>query len=60
MLLANMSTAFAIDSDSNRIEDVTEHPEILQMVKQGKFVSFYSFINVYLLVPSDYEVFAPW
>jgi hypothetical protein len=36
MLLANMSTAFAIDSDGNKIEDVTEHPEILQMIKQGK------------------------
>ncbi len=28
MLLANMSTAFAIDSDNNMIEDITEHPDI--------------------------------
>lgn len=48
MLLANMSTAFAIDSDGNRIEDVTEHPEILQMIKQGKFVSHISYIDIYL------------
>ena len=38
ILLANMSTAFAIDSDNNRIEDVTEHPDIQQMLKQGKYV----------------------
>ena len=45
MLLANMSTAFAIDTDNNRIEDVTEHPEILQMLKQGKNVSIESWLN---------------
>jgi len=36
MLLANMSTAFTIDTDGNKIEDVTEHPEILQIIKKGK------------------------
>jgi hypothetical protein len=39
-----MSTTFAIDNEDNRIEDVTEHPEILDMLQKGKFVSFNPFI----------------
>lgn len=42
ILLANMSTAFTIDNEGNRVEEVTEHPEILTMLKQGKMVNTYS------------------
>ena len=42
ILLANMSTAFAIDHEDNRIEDVTEHPEIRDMLSKGKFVKFHT------------------
>jgi hypothetical protein len=32
MLLANMSTPFSKDCEGNTIEDVTEHPLILQLI----------------------------
>ena len=48
ILLANMSTAFAIDNDGNKIEDVTEHPQIQIMLKQGKMVSI-SKLVIFLL-----------
>lgn len=36
LLLANMSTAFAIDNEGNRLEDVTEDKAIADMLKKGK------------------------
>ena len=56
MLLANMSTAFAIDSEENRIEDVTHHPDILHMIKQGKYVRKPPYDS--LIVLSCYEILA--
>ena len=44
ILLANMSTAFAIDNDGNKIEDVTEHPQIQIMLKQGKMVNISKYL----------------
>jgi ankyrin repeat protein len=38
-LLANMSNAFAMDRDGNKIEDLTEHPEIKKLIAKGKSVS---------------------
>ena len=51
-----MSTTFAIDNEENRIEDVTEHPEILDMLQKGKFVGFNTIHHS--LVPSDHEILA--
>jgi hypothetical protein len=31
---------FEMNNDENRIEDVTEHPEIREMLSKGKFVIF--------------------
>lgn len=44
-LLSNMSNALAIDKHGNKLEDVTQHPEILKMLRKGKSVSsIYNFI----------------
>ena len=58
VLLGNMSTAFLIDNDGNRIEDVTEDGEILKMIKQGKMVRLYNNDVVFSIVLSRNEVYA--
>ena len=58
VLLGNMSTAFLIDNDGNRIEDVTEDGEILKMIKQGKMVRLYNNDVVFSIVLSRSEVYA--
>jgi len=38
-----MSSAFAIDKDGNKIEEVSEHPEILNLIQKGKMVKLFNF-----------------
>ena len=38
LLLISMSNAFAMDFEHTKVEETTEHPEILKMLSRGKSV----------------------
>jgi ankyrin repeat protein len=55
-LLANMSNAFSMDNEGNKIEDITENQEILKLIKTGKSVII-QFTFTYYIVLSCHEIY---